>query len=71
MSKVIRISNPADRRIPPKRYAVETHQPPMLVWDLRLETDLWGEAEAKYTSLCNDPANEKMFIRIVDREAGE
>ena len=71
MSKVIRISNPADRRRPPKRYAVETRQPPMLFWELGLETDFWDEAEAKYTALCNDPADEKLFIRIVDREAGE
>lgn len=71
MSKVVRISNPADRRRPPKRYAVETRQPPMLVWDLRLETDFWDVAKDKYTALCNDPANEKLFIRIVDRRGSE
>jgi len=71
MSKVIRLSNPEYRKAPPKRYAVETCQHPMLFWDVCLETDLWDEAEAKYTSLCNDPANEKSVIRIVDREASE
>ena len=71
MCKVIRISNPTDRRMPPKRYAVETRQPPMLLWGLSLETDFWDEAEAKYTALCNDPANEKSVIRIVDREEKE
>lgn len=35
----------------------------MLFWELRLETDSWDEAEDKYY--------EKVFIRIVDREAGE
>jgi len=71
MSKVIRFSNPEDRKAPPKRYAVETSQPPMLFWDRCLETDSWDEAEAKYTALYNDPAYEKVFISIVDREAGE
>ena len=71
MSKVIRLSNPEDRKAPPKRYAVETLQYPRLLWDLRLETDSWDEAEAKYTALCNDPADEKSLIRIVDREEGE
>ena len=71
MSKVIRLSNPEDRKAPPKRYAVEIRQYQRLSWDLSLETDFWDEAEAKYTSLCNDPAYEKGFIRIVDKEAGK
>ena len=71
MSKVIRLSTPEDRKAPPKRYAVETRQPPKLFWDLSLETDSWDKAEAKYTALCNDPAKEKLFIRIVDREEEE
>lgn len=71
MSKVIWLSNPEDRKAPPKRYVVETRQPPMLFWDLRLETDYWDEAEAKYTALCNHPYEEKSLIRIVDREASE
>lgn len=71
MSKVIRFSDPEDRKAPPKRYTVETRQPPMLFWDLYLETDSWDEAEDKYMALCNDPAYEKVFIRIVDRETNE
>lgn len=71
MSKVICLSDPEDRKAPPKRYTVEIRQHPKLFWDLCLETDSWDEAEAKYMALCNDPAYEKAFIRIVDREAGE
>ena len=71
MGKVIRLSTPEDRKAPPKRYAVETRQYPMLVWDLSLETDSWDAAEVKYAALCNDPADEKLFVRIVDREAEE
>ena len=71
MSKVIRLSTPEDRKAQPKRYAVEIRQYPMLLWDLSLETDSWDEAEAKYTALCNDPASEKLIIRIVDMEANE
>lgn len=71
MSKVIWISNPEDRKAPPKRYAVETRQYPKLFWDLSLETDFWDEAETEYMALCNYPANEKLFIRIVDKEASE
>ena len=71
MSKVIWLSSPEDRKAPPKRYAVETRQYAMLFWDLRLETDYWDEAEAKYMALCNDPDEEKSLIRIVDREAEE
>ena len=71
MSKVIRISNPEDRKAPPKRYTVEILHYTKLFWDLCLETDSWDEAEAKYTALCNDPAYEKAFIRVVDREMGE
>ena len=71
MGKVIRLSNPEDRKAPPKRYVVETRQSLMLFWEPCLETDFWDEAEDKYMALCNDPAYEKAFIRIVDREAGE
>ena len=71
MSKVIRFSDPEDRKAPPKRYTVEILQYTKLFWDLCLETDFWDEAEDKYTALCNDPANEKSIIRIVDMEANE
>ena len=71
MSKVIRFSDPEDRKAPPKRYTVEIRQYPKLFWEPCLETDFWDEAEDKYMALCNDPAYEKAFIRIVDREAGE
>lgn len=71
MSKVIRLSNPEDRKAPLKRYTVEILQYTKLFWDLCLETDSLDEAEAKYTALCNDPAYEKAFIHIVDRLAEE
>ena len=71
MSKVIRLSNPEDRKAPPKRYAVETRPYSTLYWTFVYETDNLIDAEVEYTALCYDPANEKLFIRIVDREAGE
>ena len=71
MSKVIRFSDPEDRKAPPKRYTVEILQYPRPLWDICLETDFLDEAEAKYMALCNDPAYEKAFIRIVDRLAEE
>lgn len=71
MCKVVRLSNPEDRKAPLKRYAVETLQYPMLYWTLVYETDNQIDAEVEYKCRCNDPANEKLFIRIVDREAGE